>query len=97
MSDYPPEMVPTAVTQTVDLTTPGAHLRVVEVLTPAGIVRLNTNLIDVRTGRAVVVVEVEPNTLYGAKTAPGGEWETEVRDHGPGFRTDITLTRKDAR
>jgi hypothetical protein len=79
--------------QTVDLTAPSAQLTYVEVLTPAGIIRVNAVAVDTRTGQPAVVVEIEPNTWYQRKTAPGGEWETEVRDN-LGSRTDVTLTRR---
>lgn len=89
-------MTATRPVRRIDLTTPGDHLAYVEILTPGGIVRVNTNLVTARTEQPVVVVEIEPNTLFGAKTAPGGDWDTEVRQNLPGFRTDVTLTKKEA-
>ena len=87
--------------QTVDLTAPSESLTCAEILTPAGVVRVNTNLVNWRTGQPVVVVEIErqvparPNTAYqGAHAAPTGEWEAEVREQFGGLRTDVTLTRK---
>lgn len=87
-------MTTPAPVQQVDLTAQHNHLTYVEILTPGGIVRVNTNLVDTRTGVPVVVVEVEPNTLYRPKTAPGGEWNVEVRDRLDRF--DVTLTRQQA-
>lgn len=78
--------------QVIDLTAPSQVLRYVEILTPAGIVRVNTGLEDVRTGRAAVVVEVEPNTPYQRKTASGGDWAA-VPSHR-GSRVDVMLTRQ---
>jgi hypothetical protein len=86
-------MTRTAPVQQVDLTAPSDSLTYVEILTPGGIVRVNTNLADTRTGAPVVVVEVEPNTIYRPKTAPGGEWNVEVRDHLSCF--DVRLVRVD--
>lgn len=83
----------------VDLTAPSASLSYAEILTPAGLVRVNTGLVDTRTGRPVVTVEVErqipprPNTRFsGAHTAPSGEWSYEVREN-LGMRVDVVLTR----
>jgi hypothetical protein len=78
--------------QVIDLTVTGDSLRYVEVLTPAGLVRVNVNLVNVRSRQAVVVVEVEPNTSYQRKTVPGGNWAA-VADH-KGSRVDVTLTRE---
>lgn len=80
-------------TRQVDATLPGDRLAVVEVLTPAGIVRVNTNLVDTRTRQPVVVVEIEPNTEYHAKTAPGGDWEVEVQQ-GLISRVDVRLIQR---
>ena len=80
--------------QTIDLTGHGRHLRYVEILTDAGIIRVNVNLETVQPPhQQVVSVEIEANHLYSRKTAAGGEWDTEVRDMGS--RTDVTLTRQD--
>lgn len=91
----------TAPVTRIDLTGPSNILTYVEILTPAGIVRVNTNLVDTRTGVPAVVVEIErqvpyrPNTRYGdAHTPPAGEWEAEVREQFGGLRTDVTLTRR---
>ena len=81
----------TAAAQQIDLTAPSDSLTYVEVLTPAGIVRVNTNLIDTRTRRPVVVVEVEPNTTYRPKTA-AEDWHVSWADRGSRF--DVTLTRQ---
>lgn len=80
--------------QVIDLTAPGTSLRYVEILTPGGIVRVNTCLEDTRTRRPVVVVEVEPNTAYRQRTAPGGNWEASARDRELLGRVDVTLTRQ---
>jgi len=79
--------------QQIDMTGHGSHLRYVEILTDAGIVRVNVNLEDTRTRRRCVVVEIQPNSTYARHTAPGGEWATDIRDMGS--RTDVTLTRQD--
>ena len=91
----------TAPVTRIDLTGPSNILTYVEILTPAGIVRVNTNLVDTRTGAPVVVVEVErqvparPNTRYeGAHTPPTGEWKAEVREQFGGLRTDVRLIRR---
>lgn len=69
----------------IDLTAPSESLTCVEILTPGGIVRVNTNLTDTRTGVPVVVVEVEP------KTGSGEEWNVEVTDRLSRF--DVRLVR----
>ena len=80
----------------IDLTSPsGGRLIYLEILTDAGIVRVNTNLVDTRTGQPCVVVEVEPNTAYRQWTAPGGDWETEIREPGILSRTDVRLTKRE--
>ena len=86
-------MTATAPVQQIDLTAPSDTLTYVEILTPGGIVRVNTNLVDFRTGQPSVVVEVEPNTTYRPKTA-AEDWYAEVREH-IGMRTDVTLTRRE--
>lgn len=68
----------------VDLTAPSDSLTYAEILTPAGIVRVNTNLMDTRTGRPVVVVEVEHK-------ASSGEWDIRWGDHGSRF--DVRLVK----
>lgn len=73
----------------------GGELRTLTVKTEAGIVRINTALRDTRTGRPVVVVEVEPIDGYGPAWAETqGVWETDVV-RGPGRRIAVTLTRQD--
>jgi hypothetical protein len=85
-------MTTTEPVTTVDLTAPSESLPYAEILTPAGIVRVNTGLVNVRTGRPVVVIEVTPNKTYNPRTA-AEDWDVSVRDVGPGIRTDVTLTR----
>lgn len=80
--------------QRIDLTAPSDSLTYAEILTPAGIVRVNTNLVNVHTGQPTVVVEVEPNTTYRPKTAPGGDWDVDGRSVALGARFDVTLTRR---
>jgi hypothetical protein len=77
----------------VDLTAPSDSLTYAEIITPAGIVRVNTNLIDTRTGAPVVVIEITPEGMRSPRTAAEG-WDISVRDVGLGIRTDITLTRR---
>jgi hypothetical protein len=67
--------------QQIDLTAPSGSLTYVEILTPAGIVRVNTNLVSVRTNQPAVVIEVEPDVA---------RWNTSVNDS----RAEITLTRR---
>jgi hypothetical protein len=71
----------------------GPECRYVEILTDAGIVRVNVGLVTVQEGKPSVVVEIEPNIGYQNRTAHGGEWTTEVRNVGT--RTDVSLTRQD--
>ena len=85
-------MTRTAPVQRVDLTAPSDSLTYVEILTPAGIVRVNTNLVDTRTEAPVVVVEVEQNIAGRRMTIPGGDWDAEVRDRTG--RVDVRLTRR---
>lgn len=79
-------MTRTAPVQQVDLTAPSGSLTYVEILTPGGVVRVNTNLTDTRTGVPVVVVEVEP------RISPEEEWNVEVTDHLSRF--DVRLVRQ---
>ncbi len=74
--------------QQVDLTGPSQG-RYLTVLTDAGIVYVSTGLVDTRTGRPVVMVEVE--------TATGGKWETDVVRGGRlgGTRTAIRIARQE--
>jgi hypothetical protein len=85
-----------AVVHKVDLTSPpGDGLVYAEILTEAGIIRVNVNLVKVFTGERRVVVEVEPNMsgIGRLKTEPGGQWDIDTQDHGT--RTDLILTRKE--
>ena len=92
----------TAVTHQIDLTNPpGDGLVYAEILTEAGVIRVNVNLVNWRTDQRVVSVEIErqvperPNTCYkDAHTAPTGEWGIEIRRGLADLRTDVTLTRK---
>jgi hypothetical protein len=70
------------------------QLRYVEVLTPGGVVRISTNLVDTHSGAPVVVVEVEQNILGRARTETGGDWDVEVSEHLTGSRTDIRLVKR---
>lgn len=79
--------------QVIDLTGETGPLHGVEVHTPAGIIRVSTGLVSPRTGQPAVGVEIEPNTQYRARTAPGGHWQAEVRDCWPVSRLDIALTK----
>jgi len=68
--------------------------RYIEVLTPGGIVRITTNLVDTISGMPVVTVEVEQNILGRARTHEGGDWETEVNEHATRTRTDVRLVKR---
>jgi len=68
--------------QVIDLTEQGQSLRYVEVLTEAGVVRVNVNLVNVITGARVVGVEVEPYP----------HWRTRTEERAGG-RTDISLIK----
>jgi hypothetical protein len=75
-------MTRTMPVQQIDLTNPvGDKLIYVEILTDAGIVRVNTNLVNWRTRQPSVVIEVEPDTAH---------WNTVVIDS----RAEITLNRR---
>ena len=78
----------------IDLTGETTSLRYVEILTDAGIVRVNVGLVNVRTGQPCVAVEIEPNMarIGRTHTGAGGDWDTDVTDHGT--RTDVTLDRR---
>ena len=81
--------------QTIDLTGHGQHLRYVEILTDAGIIRVNVNLETTQLPhRQVVSVEIEQNTSYRQKTAAGGEWAADVHKEYDVVR-EITLIRVD--
>lgn len=77
----------------VDLTAPSDELTYVEILTPAGIVRVNTNLVNTRTLAPRVMVEIEANTSYRAHTEPGGDWVIELNHRTSDGRVDVTLTK----
>ena len=55
--------------QQIDLTGRSSDLRYVEILTDAGIVRVNVNLVDTRTRARVVVVEAHPAQGWDAVAA----------------------------
>ena len=80
---------------TIDMTGQGEQLRMVEVHTDAGVIRVNTNLVTVHAPHSpVVTVEIEPN-MEGSgivKTEAGGHWVTEVHDR-IGW-TEIKLTKE---
>lgn len=79
---------------TVNLTEHGGQLEYAEILTPAGIVRVNVGLADTRTGEPVVLVEVQANSRYARHTDPGGHWNIETsRDTGT-ERLDVRLIRE---
>jgi len=80
--------------QTIDLTDggPWSEVRHLTIRTEAGIVRVNTRLVDTQTQQSVVTVEVEPNTTYSRKTAPGGSWSTSTREIYE--RTEVRLLRE---
>ena len=80
--------------QVIDLTAPSDSLRYAEILTPGGMVRVSTGLVNVRDGKPAVVIEVEPNTAYRRKTAPGGNWEASVKDRELLGRVEVTLKRE---
>ena len=82
----------TSTIERIDRTTTGDHLDVVEILTPGGVVRVNTGLVNVHTNQPAVCVEIEPNTSSRVLTGPGGDWAVTVRDRVT--RTDVTLTRE---
>ena len=67
----------------------------VEVLTPGGIVRVYTGMVNARDGKPAVVVEIEPNTSHRPKTSGGGDWDVEVREL-TNMRTYVTLTKREA-
>lgn len=88
---------PAAGLHQIDMTGHGTQLRMVEIHTDAGIIRVNTNLETVHAPHApVVTVEIEPN-MQGAgivKTEAGGHWELAVHDRISW--TEVKLVRTDA-
>jgi hypothetical protein len=80
--------------QVIDMTDPKGPVRCVEVLTPAGIVRVNVDLVVVRSGQSAVSVEVEPNYDWRRRTAPGGHWEITQREH-TGRGLELALHRRE--
>jgi hypothetical protein len=78
----------------VDLTDPKGPVSCVEVHTPAGIVRVNVDLVVVRTGQPCVSVEVEPNYDWRQRTAPGGHWDITQREHA-GRGLELALSRRE--
>jgi hypothetical protein len=68
--------------QQVDLTNPvGGSLVYAEILTDAGTVRVNVNLVSIREHQPSVVIEVEPDIAH---------WNTSINDS----RAEITLTKR---
>jgi hypothetical protein len=79
----------------IDMTSPGDSMEYVEVLTPAGIVRVGVGLIDTRTVQPVVLVEVEPNSRHQKRTPPGGHWNIETERRTFSERLDVRLIREE--
>jgi hypothetical protein len=81
---------------TIDLTGAGDEARYVDVLTPAGAIRIATGQVGTQDGKPHVCIGIEHNIDGRAVTAPGGAWEPEMNDHhGLGNRVDVTLIRQD--
>lgn len=80
----------------IDLTSPASPVQCVEIITRAGIVRVNANLVTVATGQESVSVEIELNLsrIGVRKTRPGGQWEIGQREH-TGRGLEITLRREE--
>jgi hypothetical protein len=87
-------MTATEPVQRIDLTAPAERLTYVEILTPAGTVRVNTGLVNWRTDQPAVSVEIKPANEYNRRGAPGENWDAEVREVALGSRIDVTLTRQ---
>jgi hypothetical protein len=80
--------------QVIDMTDPKGAVRHIAVLTPAGIVRVNVDLVVVRTGQPAVSVEIEPNLSHRPTTAPGGHWDLSQREH-TGRGLEVSLHRRE--
>ena len=78
----------------IDMTQVSQQGEFVEILTPGGIVLVNTSLVTTQGNDQVVVVEIEPNMYGRQRTDPGGNWDHEVQEHLTGSRIDVTLTRR---
>jgi hypothetical protein len=78
----------------IDLTDPKGPVRCIEVHTPAGIVRVNVDLVVVRTGQSAVSVEIEANHSWKRVTEPGGHWDITQREH-TGRGIEVSLTRRE--
>lgn len=80
--------------QVIDMTDPKGPVRCIEVRTPAGIVRVNVDLVVVRTGQSAVSVEIEANLPWKQVTEPGGRWDITQREH-TGRGLEVTLHRRE--
>jgi hypothetical protein len=76
--------------QVVDLTDPRSPAQSVEILTPAGIVRVHANTVVVRTGQQRVVVEIEANHARRPLTGGGGIWDLTTNHTARGIVARLT-------
>jgi hypothetical protein len=80
--------------QVIDLRDPKGPVRCVEIHTPAGIVRVNVDLVVVATGQPSVSVEIEANQSWKQVTEPGGHWDITQREHA-GRGLEVSLHRRE--
>lgn len=83
-----------AADQIIDMTDPRGPVLSVDILTPAGIVRVHANLVTVATGQSAVSVEIEANQSWRPVTEPGGHWDITQREH-VGRGLEVTLRRRE--
>lgn len=74
----------------IDLTSQGQRMRYIEVLTDAGVIRVNTSLMN-KLREPVIVVEVEQNIDGRPVTPAGGHWDGSTRIFSN--RIDVILTK----
>jgi hypothetical protein len=76
--------------QVIDMTDPKGPVRSISVLTPAGIVRVNVDLVVVRTGQQCVTVDVEANDERRPLARDGGLWDVTTNHTPRGITARLT-------
>lgn len=76
--------------QVIDMTDPKGPVRCVEIITPAGIVRVNVDLVNIRTGQPRVMVEIEANHTRRPLTRGDGIWDVTTNHTAHGIVARLT-------
>lgn len=79
-----------AADQIIDMTDPKGPVLSVDIHTPAGIVRVNVDLVSVRTGQPRVVVEIEANDARRPLAQGDGIWDLTTNHTPRGIMARLT-------